>query len=127
MGLFGRMKTSSDLAAGIRKANADYTVVDRTPLHLEAGEIVTLGREDKAWTGWVWVTTSENRGTYAPVTFLERTNPGQAMVRQAFEAVDLSVKKGEPLSLLREVSGWFWCRNEGGQEGWVPDYVLSQA
>jgi uncharacterized protein YgiM (DUF1202 family) len=120
------MNTSSDLGAGIRKANADYTVVDRTPLHLSAGELVTLGVEDKAWAGWVWVTTAEGRGTYVPASCLQPLHPPQARVLEAFEAVDLSVKKGQPVTVLQEVSGWFWCRNEGGQEGWVPDYVLSR-
>ena len=126
MGLFARMNPSSNLSAGIRKANADYTVVDRMPLHLRGGEIVALGVEDKAWAGWVWVTTAEGRGTYVPAACLQQLGPAQAKVLQAFDAVDLSVKKGEPVRVLREVSGWFWCRNEGGQEGWVPDYVLSQ-
>ena len=49
----------------------------------------------------------------------------QATVVEEFQAVDLSLKKGEAVTALREVCGWFWCRNAAGAEGWVPDYVLS--
>ena len=119
------MIEKTPLSKMTRKANADYTVVDVSPLRLRAGEIVDLGDEDKGWAGWVWVTTSEKRGTYLPVSVLERTGEQQARVQEDFEAVDLSLKKGELVRVVREVNGWSWCRNEAGAEGWVPDYVLS--
>jgi hypothetical protein len=119
------MNKPSEAKATIRKANADYTVVDRSPLTMKAGEIVDLGVEDKAWAGWVWVTNKEGRGTYLPAAALERLGAAQAKVLEDFEAVDLSVGQGEAVTVLREVSGWFWCRSEAGLEGWVPDYVLS--
>ncbi len=108
-----------------RRANADYTVVDRTPVLLLDGELVEVGQPDQAWEGWVWVSNAADRGTYVPVTLLEQISPDQARLREAFQAVDLCLKKGETVSCLREVCGWFWCRNAAGAEGWVPDYVLS--
>lgn len=110
-----------------KTSNADYTVVDRSPVCLKVGEIVDLGMEDKVWAGWVWASNQEGRGTYVPVTSLERVGEEQAKVVEEFQAVDLSLKKGEAVTALREVCGWFWCRNAAGAEGWVPDYVLSQA
>ena len=108
-----------------KTSNADYTVVDRSPVCLKVGEIVDLGMEDKVWAGWVWASNQEGRGTYVPVTSLERVGEEQAKVVEEFQAVDLSLKKGEEVTALREVCGWFWCRNAAGAEGWVPDYVLS--
>lgn len=108
-----------------RVSNADYTVVDRSPVCLKVGETVELGMEDKVWSGWVWAANEEGRGTYVPVTSLERTGDDRALVVEEFQAVDLSLKKGEEVTALREVCGWFWCRNAVGAEGWVPDYVLS--
>lgn len=119
------MNAFPSVNAPTRVANADYTVVDRTPLTLAAGETVSLGNEDKAWEGWVWATTAEGRGTYLPVSFLEETAPGQARLKEPFAAIDLSVKKGDPVTCLRELSGWFWCRDAAGNEGWLPDYVLA--
>jgi hypothetical protein len=119
------MNMTSDFKAQPRVSNADYTVVDRSPVCLKIGETVELGNEDKVWSGWVWAANAEGRGTYVPVTSLERTGEAQAVVVEEFQAVDLSLKKGEEVTALREVCGWFWCRNAAGAEGWVPDYVLS--
>ncbi|MES2708794.1 MAG: SH3 domain-containing protein [Verrucomicrobiota bacterium] len=121
------MNPSISVNVPARVANADYTVVDRSPLTLVAGDTVTLGREDRAWEGWVWATTEEGRGTYLPVNFLEETGDGQARLREPFAALDLSVRKGDAVTCLREVSGWFWCRDAAGLEGWLPDYVLATA
>lgn len=119
------MSKTSGFKAQARRANADYTVVDRSPVCLRVGETVELGMEDKVWAGWVWASNAEGRGTYVPVTSLERLGPEEAKVVEEFQAVDLSLKKGEEVTALREVCGWFWCRNAAGAEGWVPDYVLS--
>ncbi|MDB6133357.1 MAG: Variant protein [Verrucomicrobiales bacterium] len=121
------MNSSPSADAPTHVANADYTVVDRSPLTLAAGETVTLGNEDKAWEGWVWAVTAEGRGTYLPVSFLEKTGEERARLREPFAAVDLSVKKGDPIVSLRGVSGWFWCRDAKGSEGWLPDYVMAPA
>lgn len=119
------MSQTPDFKQQERISNADYTVVDRSPVCLKAGETVELGGEDKAWAGWVWAANAEGRGTYVPVSSLERLEEGRARVTEEFQAVDLCVKKGEKVTALREVCGWFWCRNAAGQEGWVPDYVLA--
>jgi len=118
------MSNSSNLKNARRTANADYTVVDRSPVCLMEGETVDVGMEDKAWAGWVWASNEEGRGTYVPVTSLKRLGD-QAIVVEEFQAVDLSLKKGQEVIVLREVCGWFWCRDVAGSEGWVPDYVLS--
>lgn len=124
VGFIARMNPTTSAHGSTRTANADYTVVDRSPLTLAVGDTVTLGREDKAWEGWVWATTAEGRGTYLPVSFLEEIAEGQARLKEDFAAIDLSVRKGDAVSCLREVSGWFWCRDAAGREGWLPDYVL---
>jgi len=118
------MSKTSPFQEQRRVSNADYTVVDRSPVCLRAGETVDLGLEDKVWAGWVWASNQEGRGTYVPVTSLERKGGDQAVVTEEFQAVDLSLGQGEEVTALREVCGWFWCRNAAGAEGWVPDYVL---
>ncbi len=106
------------------RANADYTVIDRAPLTLLQGQFVRLGRRDADWPGWVWVTAEDGRGSYVPEEVVKATTGDQAEVVHPFQAHDLSVKKGERVTSLREVKGWHWCRNEAGGEGWLPSYLL---
>lgn len=111
-----------------RPANADYTVVDHQPLFLRTGDEVRAGGEDRAWPGWVWVTApaAGNRGTYVPKDSVEIAADGvTGRMTRDFAATDLSVRKGEIVTCLREAGGWFWCRNAAGEEGWLPDYILS--
>lgn len=121
------MKPFPSSEAPTRIANADYTVVDRSPLTLNSGDEVHLGKEDHAWEGWIWAVTAEGRGTYLPVSFLEKSGENLARLTETFAAIDLSVRKGTSVICLREVSGWFWCRDGDGIEGWLPDYVLRPA
>ena len=109
------------------RANADYTVIDRAPLTLTAGQTVRLGRRDADWPGWVWATSEDGRGSYVPEEVVDATESENAVVLQAFQAQDLSVKKHDLVSSLREVKGWHWCRNAGGQEGWLPAYLLARS
>ena len=110
----------------IYTANTNYTVVDRSPLALAAGDVVSTGPRDKSWPGWIWVSTIDGRGSYVPEDILEIEGV-TAIVRTAFSTRDLSVKQGEPITALREVSGWLWCRNAAGDEGWLPEFVLVAA
>lgn len=104
-------------------ANTNYTVVDRSPLHIKAGDTVTVGPRDKSWPGWIWVSTADGRGSYVPEDILE-IDGSRARVHTPFSARDLSVKSGEQVTALREISGWLWCRNDAGEEGWLPEFVL---
>ncbi|MBX7208900.1 MAG: hypothetical protein K1X78_11340 [Verrucomicrobiaceae bacterium] len=107
-------------------ANADYQVIDRAPLVLQAGERVRIGRRDSDWPGWIWVTAINGRGSYVPEDILTPGDDGTAEVRLPFHARDLSVVKDEPVTSVREVQGWHWCRNEDGEEGWLPAYLLRE-
>jgi hypothetical protein len=107
------------------RANSDYTVVDRNPLHLLVGETVRLGPADASWPGWVWVSRPDGRGSFVPEDHLEKNSSQEATVAKAFNARDLSVKRHECVIALREVKGWLWCRNEAGEEGWLPEFVLA--
>ncbi|MDB6073266.1 MAG: hypothetical protein JWO89_906 [Verrucomicrobiaceae bacterium] len=117
-------KRQSPVMSNTFRANADYTVIDRAPLSLRKGQIVKPGRRDADWPGWVWVTSDDGRGSYVPEEILDASGDDLATVVQAFEAHDLSVKKHEAVTSLREVRGWHWCRNGAGTEGWLPSYLL---
>lgn len=105
-------------------ANSDYTVVDRNPLQLAAGDRVQLGPLDQAWPGWVWAIDRLGRGSFVPEDHLRYLDSNSAEVVRAFNARDLSVRRLEAVIVLREVKGWMWCRNSIGEEGWLPEFVL---
>jgi len=108
-------------------ATADYEVIDRAPLALECGDKVRLGNPDADWPGWVWVTTIDGRGSYVPEDHLQTESDGIASVTTAFHARDLSVRRGDRVTSLREVKGWHWCRKDDHSEGWLPSYLLRPA
>jgi hypothetical protein len=105
------------------QANSDYEVLDRCPLVLAPHDQVKVGPKDATWVGWVWVTAGDGRSSFVPEDHLA-IHGEQATVIKAFNARDLSVKKHEPVTALREVDGWLWCRNAAGAEGWLPTFVL---
>ncbi len=106
---------------------ADYQVIDRAPLNLEVDDMVRLGPADADWPGWIWVTAVNGRGSYVPEDHLDTLPDGTARVRTAFQAHDLSVRRGDGVESLREVRGWHWCRDHAGVEGWLPAYLLRAA
>jgi hypothetical protein len=106
--------------------NADYEVIDRAPLVLALGDCVRVGKKDSDWPGWIWVTAINGRGSYVPEEILSLNDDGTAVVKLPFHARDLSVVKDEPVTSVREVKGWHWCRNEDGEEGWLPAYLLRE-
>ena len=106
------------------RANSDYTVVDRNPLQLAIGDEVRLGPSDQAWPGWVWAISEDGRGSFVPEDHLDNLGGERASVVRAFNARDLTVRRHECVIALREVKGWLWCRNEAGEEGWLPEFVL---
>ena len=107
-------------------ANTNYTVVDRSPLSIQAGDTVAVGPRDKSWPGWIWVSTVDGRGSYVPEDILDISGESAAVLAP-FSSRDLSVQKDEKVTALREVNGWLWCRNAAGEEGWLPEFVLIAA
>lgn len=121
------MKDTSPTMSKTYQASSDYTVIDRAPLSLRVGQIVRLGKKDADWPGWIWATTEDGRGSYVPEDILVPADAGHARVQQAFQAHDLSVKKGDSITSLKEVKGWHWCKDFAGREGWLPAYLLTVA
>ncbi|MCH7228302.1 SH3 domain-containing protein [Haloferula sp. A504] len=108
-------------------ANADYEERDANPIRLRAGQEVTVGPADRAWPGWVWAIDGEDRGGYVPEEILEPHGEGRFSAMEDFDPTVLVVKRWDELESLRQIHGWHWCRNAGGQEGWVADYLMRPA
>jgi hypothetical protein len=115
------------MPAPIFNANADYIVIDRSPLVLEPGIRLKVGPTDRVWPGWVAVVAEDGRFTYIPASRIRIEADGSGVVTEKFDATDLSVRQGEKIVSLMEVDGWHWARGPRGEEGWLPGYVLDPA
>ncbi len=105
-------------------AAADYEVSYPHPVEFSVGDRVRIGREDSTWPGWVWTRTGDGNEGWAPLPRLDPAGDGTAVAREAYTARELSMRRGDRLVSLRVHSGWLWCRNQHGEEGWVPAFNL---
>ncbi len=105
-------------------ANADYEEKDSNPIHLNAGDEVTVGIMDRAWPGWIWATNNNGKAGYVPEEILEPLGEGRYAAMESYDPTVLTVKRGDVIESLRQVHGWHWCSNANGQQGWVGGYLL---
>ncbi len=91
------------------------------PLIVSEGDVLTLGGHDTQWVGWVWCWNAAGKGGWVAERFLA-TNSGDTIgtMLQDYNATELMVNVGETLTVQSEESGWLWCANERGQQGWIP-------
>ena len=102
----------------------DYASSNSDPIVMRAGDELTIHQRESEWSGWIWCTNAEGKGSWVPEQFLERSgDKGRATVD--YDATELTVHAGEKLRVEEEVNGWLWCINEQGQMGWVPVAVIA--
>lgn len=89
-------------------------------LSMRAGDAVRVGRRDDTWAEWLWCTAADGRESWVPEAFLElRPGGTEAVACRDYDATELTVRPGELVEVLEEVSGWLLCRR-GGDQGWIP-------
>ena len=89
-------------------------------LRVYAGETVTPGRKDTEHPGWQWVETKDRLGGWIPEAILQGTR-----ISAGFDTVELTVATGDIVTCITSRSGWHWCRDISGREGWLPATHLS--
>lgn len=97
----------------------DYQTAHADPLTMHAGQVLTLGRTDAEWPGWVWCTDADGKGAWVPQAYL-RAQGSRGTALCDYTSRELSVRAGELLTLQRAESGWWWATNGAGDSGWVP-------
>ena len=56
-----------------------------------------------------------------PDAYLDIAGNGQtAIALRDYDSTELTVGRKQVLEVLDEVGGWYLCRTESGQSGWVP-------
>ena len=102
------------------RAVRDHRIPERAPLKLAVGERVTAGDRDTEWPEFVFVVGARGEG-WVPARHLSGDH-GEVMVLTEYDTTELSIDSGEEVDVIErdDSSGWWWCRNDAGEEGWVP-------
>jgi len=104
-----------------------HVIPERPPLQLQAGDVVQVGERDSTWPAFVYVTCDRGEG-WVPARNLVETG-GRVVVQTRYDTTELPTSIGEVLEVVErdDESGWLWCRNEQGAEGWVPLSTLAES
>ncbi len=98
---------------------ADYESAYPDPFFVAKGETVRIGKKDSTWPGWIWCTNRGGESRWLPESYLEiGGDTGKVLID--YDSVELTVRVGEQMTVLKEANGWFWCINSRGEKGWVP-------
>ncbi len=96
-----------------------YNVQYASPIVVQAGENLTVGRADDDFPGWRWCTAVDGRQGWVPLEFLSSEEP-QATILNDYSARELQVIPGEEVTVEDARHGWLLVRNMSGDCGWIP-------
>jgi SH3-like domain-containing protein len=105
----------------MRTVTQAYERVYAEPIRLSQGDRVRVTKED-TWDQvhiWLWCIDERGQEGWVPQAWLER-NGDEAVATRDYHAAELTVREGEMVCVLDETSGWYWCENAAGDQGWVP-------
>jgi len=113
------------MAGGRVRAIESHEISQRPPIQVASGDRVQVGERDTTWPAFVLVTTETGEG-WVPSRYLD-ADSGWATVVTRYDTTVLSTVSGETLEVLErdDESGWLWCRNAAGREGWVPTRAVA--
>jgi hypothetical protein len=120
-----------EISAGASvRAVRPHSIPDRAPIVVVLGDELTIGDRDDEWPAFVLVTTSTGSQGWVPQMQLTRIGEGHKgkkgakkyTARSRYDTTELPVGEGTELTVLEADlgSGWLWCRDPHGREGWVP-------
>ncbi len=103
------------------KIKKDYKSQYKDPITLSAGDIVTLGEEEKEekWKGWIWAEHNSQTG-WIPLQIVDIMPDLKGKIIENYSAKELDVNKGEIVVSIKEMNGWIWVMNEKNEDGWIP-------
>ncbi len=96
----------------------------RPPLVVSPGDRVRVGERDEEWPAFVFVTTQAGAG-WVPARHIE-VEGDFGTVRVSYDTTELAAAKGQIVEMIRDdpESGWVWCQDAQGAQGWLPHRVL---
>jgi hypothetical protein len=104
-----------------------YERLYNDPITLKQGERVRVTKLD-LWDGvhpWRWCINAAQKEGWVPESYL-LIDGEEATAKQEYSAWELTVAQGEFVRSLYGESGWYWCENTQGEQGWIPANCLSE-
>lgn len=100
---------------------AEHRPSQAPPIQVRPGDRVQVHERDDEWPAFVKVTTSAGGSGWVPSRYLS-AGEGSATVITPYNTQEVAGLPGEVLTAVErdDESGWLWCRNAQGQEGWIP-------
>lgn len=102
------------------KLRKDYRPKYVRPIAVKEGEQVVLGQRDVDWPEFIWATDARGRTGWVHQSRLD----GDQVLRD-YDARELEANVGDEVRLIEQAGGWWWAENAIGEQGWLPDHVLS--
>lgn len=100
-----------------------------TPITLEKGEEVLLGRksEEGEWPNWIYCSTLDrSMEGWVPEQVLCSPHSHRSLVKEQYNARELNVIIGSEVRGFKKLNGWIWCSDSEGEKGWLPESHLKQ-
>ena len=97
------------------------------PISFAVGDSLHIGRRDKEYPGWIWVTTPSGGQGWAPEAYVQMTSTKQGVATEPYTAKELSTVAGESLIRHKELDEWLWVENDRGEHGWIPKKTTTDA
>nr|MBN2278498.1 hypothetical protein [candidate division Zixibacteria bacterium] len=98
---------------------AEYRTPYPDPLVIKAGEKVQVEPRPSEWPGWIWCVIADGRSGWVPKKYIDEKH-GLHLAAVDYSAAELNVAVGDNLTIIKQESGWAWCENSRGDQGWVP-------
>ncbi|GCE21269.1 SRPBCC family protein [Dictyobacter kobayashii] len=109
----------------------NYGMSNTDPFEVRAGESFEVSGKVDAWDGnsdwiWIWCTDPRGKSGWVSKNMIDFHADGKTgSARSAYTARELTVSVGNELMGDQADSGWLWCTNRQGENGWVPLAHLS--
>jgi hypothetical protein len=125
------MTTSSTTPERRCRVIQSYTAEYPDPITFQAGETISVSDQVSTWNGnpawrWLWCIDARGKGGWTPAAYFE-AHSQTAIALRDYSAAELSATAGETLRILDAYGGWFWCANQSGQHGWIPQDHVEEA
>jgi uncharacterized protein YgiM (DUF1202 family) len=96
-----------------------YTSPYTEPAKFKTGQVLSIGKKDSEWSGWVWCSDESGLSRWVPESYVILSENSCTM-KCDYEATELQVRIGDSLTATKKEADWYWCKHEDGRIGWVP-------